>query len=144
MHAAGIVSDHAAESAAIMGGGDRTERAMVFFGGGAAVVENDSGLHAGDAADGIDFENPRHVFRKIENDGDVAALSGERCAAAAAEEWRAELAAQSDGGENIVGIAGEYDADGDLAVIGTVGGVKGASAAVEADFALDLGAESLG
>jgi len=144
MHAAGIVSDHAAESAAIVGGGVRTEREMVFFGGGAEIVEHDPGLYAGDAADGVDFENPRHVFGKIENDGDVAALPGERCAAAAAQQWRSELAAQSDGGENIVGIAGEYDADGDLAIIGTVSGVESASAAVEADFAANLGAESLG
>jgi hypothetical protein len=117
---------------------------MVFFGRGAEMVEHDSGLNAGDAAGGIDFENPRHVFGKIENDSDVAALSCERCASAAAEQWRAKLAAQSDGGENIVGIAGEYDADGDLAIIGTVSGVESASAAVEADFALDLRAESLG
>jgi hypothetical protein len=60
-------------------------------------VEHDSGLYAGDAAGGIDFENPRHVLGKIEDDGDVAALAGERRAGAAAEERRAELAAERDG-----------------------------------------------
>ena len=59
----------------------------MFFGGVAEVVENDAGLHAGDAAGGIDLENPRHVLGEVEDDGDVAALAGERGAAAAAEQW---------------------------------------------------------
>jgi hypothetical protein len=71
-------------------------------------------------------------------------LAGERRAATAAEKWRAELAAQCDRGQNIVGIAGEHDTDGNLAVVGTVGGVEGASAAVEADFAADLHAQGTG
>ena len=98
MHAAGVVADHAAESAAVVSGGVGSEGEVVFFGGGAKTVEHDSGLYAGDAAGGIDFENPRHVFGEIENDGDVAALSGERRAAAAAEQRRAELAAECDSG----------------------------------------------
>jgi hypothetical protein len=76
MHATRIVSDHPTESAAIMRGGIRTESEMVLFGGSAESIKDDSGLHAGDAAGGIDFKNPRHVLREIENYGDVAALSG--------------------------------------------------------------------
>ena len=133
MDAAGVVADHAAESAAIVSGGIGRESEVVFFGGGAESVEHDSGLYAGDAAGGIDFENPRHVFGKIEDDGDVAALAGERCAAAAAEKRRAEIAAERDRCENIVGVAGKHYADGNLAVVGAVGGVESASAAVEPD-----------
>ena len=110
---------------------------MVFFGGGAQSVEHDSGLYAGDAAGGIDFENPRHVLGKIEHDGDVAALAGKRRAAAAAQQRRAELAAERDRGENIVGIAGKHYADGNLAVVGAVGGVERAGAAIETDFAIE-------
>jgi hypothetical protein len=117
---------------------------MVLFGGGAESVEDDSGLHAGDAAGGIDFENARHVLGEIENDGDVAALAGERGAAAAAEQRRAELAAERDRCKNVVGIAWEHDADGDLAVVGAVGGVESAGAAIEPDFTANLGAQSLG
>ena len=62
MHAAGVVADHAAESAAIVRGGIGRESEMVFFGGSAEVVEHDSGLNAGNAAGRIDFENPRHVL----------------------------------------------------------------------------------
>ena len=93
---------------------------------------------------GIDFENPRHVFGKIEDDGDVAALSGERRAGAAAEQRSAELAAECDRGLNIVGIAREHDADGNLAVVRAVGGVESAGAAVETDFAFDRSAQGFG
>ena len=144
VHAAGVVADHAAESAAVVRGGIRREGEVVFFGGGAQTVEHDSGLYAGDAAGRIDFENPRHVFGKIEDDGDVAALSGERCASATAEQRRAELAAERDRGFDIVVIAREHDADRNLAVVGAVGRVESAGAAVEADFTADLYAQGLG
>jgi hypothetical protein len=98
MHAAGVVADHAAEGAAIVRGGVGPKVRWCFSAAARKRVEHDSGLHAGDAAGGIDFENPRHVLGKIENDGDIAALSGERGATAAAEKRRAELAAESDGG----------------------------------------------
>jgi len=134
MNAAGVVADHAAESAAIVRGRIRCEREMVLFSGSAESVEHDSGLNARDTAGGIDLKNPRHVLREIEDDGDVAALSGERRAAAAAKQRRTKLAAQRNRGENIVSIAGQYDADGDLAVVGAVGGVEGTGAAIEADI----------
>jgi hypothetical protein len=92
--AAGVVADHAADGAAVVAGGIGSEGEVMLFGGVAESVEDDSGLHAGDAAGGIDLENARHVLGKIEDDGDVAALAGERSAAAAAEERRAEFAAE--------------------------------------------------
>ena len=144
MHAAGVVADHAAESAAAVSGGVGTEGEVMLFGGGAEAVEHDSGLYAGDAAGRIDFENPRHVFGKIEDDGDVAALSGERRAGAAAEQRSAELAAECDRGLNIVGIAREHYADGNLAVVRAIGGVESAGAAVKADFAFDRSAQHFG
>ena len=98
MHAAGVIADHAAKSAAAVRGWIRAEGEVMFFGGVAEMVEHDTGLHAGDAADRINFENPRHVLGEIEHDRDVAALSGERCASAAAKKRGAELAAEGDGG----------------------------------------------
>jgi hypothetical protein len=38
------------------------------------------------------------------------------------------VAAEGDGGENVFCVAGNYDADRDLAVIGSVSGVNGAAA----------------
>jgi hypothetical protein len=117
MHTAGIVSNHSTQSAAIMRRGVGREGEMVFFGGGTEVVEYHSRLHAGKAAGGIDFKNPRHVLGKIENDGDIAALSGEGCAAAATKQRRTELAAECNSSENILGIAREHDANRDLAIV---------------------------
>jgi hypothetical protein len=118
----------------------------MLFGGGTKSVEHDSGLHAGDAAGGIDFQNLVHVPGEIENDGDIAALAGERRAAAAAEERRAEFAGERDGCFYVIGIAGKYYSDRNLAIVRTVGRVDSASAAVEADIirsAAKLGAKSL-
>jgi hypothetical protein len=117
---------------------------MVLFGGGAKSVEHDSGLYTGDAAAGIDFENARHVLGKIQNDGDVAALSGEGGASATAKKRRAKFAAERDGRENILGVARKNDSNRNLAVVGAIRRVEGARARVEANFAADLRAESGG
>ena len=100
-----------------MRGGIGPEGKMVFLGCGAEIVEDDSRLHAGDAAGGIDFENPRHVLGEIEDDGDVAALPSQRRAAAAAKQRSAELTAQRDSGENIIIVAREHYSDRNLAVV---------------------------
>jgi hypothetical protein len=149
---AGVVADHAADGAAVVAGGIWGEGEVIFFGGVAESVEHNSGLDAGDAARGIDFENVRHVAGEIEDDGDVAALAGERCASSTAEQGRSEFAADGNRGENVIDVAGENDADGDLAVVGAVGCVEGAGAGVEADIfmnpvtdsAAEAGAESFG
>src|SRR5580693_7905781 len=121
VNAAGVVADHATEGAAVVRGRVGCEGEMVFFGGVAEGVEHDSGLHTGDAARGIDLENLIHVAGKIEDDGDVAALSGERGAAAAAEQRRIEFTAERDCGDYVVNVAGKNYADRNLAVVGTVG-----------------------
>jgi hypothetical protein len=116
-------------------GGIGGEGEVIFFGGVAECIEDNAGLHAGDAAGGINLEDSRHVSRKIQHDGDVAALAGERGAAAAAEDGGSEFPAGGDCGEDVIGIAGENDADGNLTVVGGVGRVEGAAAGVEADVA---------
>jgi hypothetical protein len=108
------------------------------------VVEDYAGLDAGDAAVGINFEDASHVLGKIEDHGYVAALSGERGTTTAAEYRSAEFAAGGDCCEDVIGVAGDDDADGDLAVVGGVGCVEGPAAGVEADFPSDAGAESCG
>src|SRR5580658_6464329 len=144
MHAAGVVADQPAESAAAVSCGIRTKGGLVFCGSGAETVEHDSGLHAGNAPGGIDFEDPRHVFGKIEDDGDVAALSGERRASAATEQRGAELAAECDRGLNIVPVAREHYADRNLAVVGAVGGIESTSAAVETNFTMNCSTQRFG
>src|SRR5215471_19373985 len=52
------------------------------------------------------------------------------------------FAADGDGGEDVFFVARKDDADGDLAVVGAVGGVESAAAGVEADVAAEMAAES--
>ena len=60
-----------------MRGGIRREREVVLFRRSAKTVEDDAGFDARDAALRIDFEDARHVLRKVEDDRGVTALSGE-------------------------------------------------------------------
>jgi hypothetical protein len=114
----------------------------VFFGGAAQVVENHSRLDAGDAALGIKLEDLRHVFRKVEDYGEVAALSRERSASSTAEHGCIVLAGDGDGGDDIIGISGNNHTDWNLPVIGSVGCIESTAAIIEADLAADLAAQS--
>src|ERR1700736_212811 len=138
---AGIVSDHAAERAAVMGCGIGSEGEVVLFGGVAKVIEHHAGLHASDAASGIDLENTCHVLGEIQHDSDIAALPGERCAATAAEQGRTEFAASRNCGEDVVGIVRKNYADRNLTVVGAVGRVERAATVVKANVATDLKAQ---
>jgi len=51
------------------------------------------------------------------------------------------FAANGNGGDYVVVVAWNYDADGNLTIIGTVGGVESAAAIVEADLAAKMAAE---
>ena len=76
MDTAGVVADHAADGAAVVSGGVGGEGQVMFFGCVTEMIEHHSGLHAGDAAGGIDLQNIPHVFGEVENHRDVRALSG--------------------------------------------------------------------
>ena len=144
VNAAGVVSDHAAQRASIMGCGIGTERQMMFFCRVAQMIENDSRLNSGNSPRRIDLEDIRHVLAEIEHYGDVAALSGERGSAAAAENGRAIFASQRDSREDIVDIARNNYSDRNLAVVGPIGGVEGAAAVVKAHFPAQRASESRG
>src|SRR5271166_2688751 len=141
MHAARIVADHAAEGAAVVRGGIGRKGEVMFLGCGAESIEHDSRLYSGNAATRIDFQNPRHVLRKVEDHCDVAALSSQRRATAAAEQWRTVPPAKCDCGFNIIDIAEQNETNRNLAVVGPVCGIKRTCAAVEANFAADCGAQ---
>jgi hypothetical protein len=83
----------------------------------------------------------RHVLREIKYDCHVAALAGEGGASATTEHGHAPFPASGEGGDYVVIAAGENDPDGDLAVVGSVGGVQGAAAGIEADLSRYLGAK---
>jgi hypothetical protein len=107
----------------------------------AEVVENDAVLAAGDAAVRIDLKDARHVLREVEDDGDVAALSGEGSAAASTEHRSVEFAGEGECGEDVVGVVRENYANGDLAVVGSVGRVEGARAVVKSNVSCQSAAK---
>jgi len=88
------------------------------------------------------------VLGEIEDDGDIAALTGETGAGSAGEDGGAELATGSDGCLDVCGIERHDEADRDLPVVGGVGCVESAGSGVEANLAADRGVkqgfESLG
>lgn len=59
------------------------------------------------------------------------------------EKGRVEASAEGDGGDDVGFVEREDYADGDVAVVGGVGGVEGFGGGVEADLAADGGAEAL-
>ena len=139
--AAGVVADHAADGAAVVAGGIGREGEVMFFGGVAEGVEHDAGLHAGDAAGGIDLED-RAMY--LEKSRTTATL--QHCPASEVPPPRQSSGAPNsrqsgDRGEDVVGIVGKNDADGDLAVVGAVGRVEGAGAIVEANVSCQSAAK---
>ncbi len=142
--AAAVVADHAAQGAAVVGGRVGPEGEAVGLGGGPQVVQHRARLHHGQAALGVDLDDPMHVLGEVQHHRHVAALAGQAGAAAAGQDRHVVLAAEGDSGHDVVGVAREDDADWDLPVVGGVGGVQGAAAAVEADLAGHVAAEGAG
>ena len=105
------------------------------------VVEYHPGLYARNAALWINFDNLRHVLRKVEHNGNIAALPSERRAAASAENGHAMFAAGRDGGNYIIIVPWENNANWNLAIVRAIGGVKRTAAAVEPDLAGDMASE---
>src|SRR5580698_10688105 len=117
MHAAGVVADHSAESAAIMSRRIGPESQMMFLSRVAQMVEDHTGLNSGDAARRIDFHNLRHVLRTVEHHGAVAALPCKRSASATAQDGRTQLPGQRDRGNDVFHVARQNYSDRDLPVV---------------------------
>src|SRR5215470_4704664 len=98
MSTARVVADHAAERAAAVGRRIGAEGQFVLLGAGAQRIENDTRLNPGEAALRNDVEDPVHVLREVEDDGDVTTLPGEARARAARQYGRTELSAHGDRG----------------------------------------------
>jgi hypothetical protein len=118
-----------------MGGRVGSEGEVMFFGSFAHAIEHDAGLYAGLTALHIEIDNAIDIFGKIEHNGHVATLAGKAGAGAARENRCVKLAAGGYGGFDICGVERKHEADGELAIVGGIGGVEGATAGVEADLA---------
>ena len=119
----------------IVRGRIRSEREVMPLRRFAKPIEHQSRLDPRLPAFRIERDQVAHVLRVVEDDRDVAALAGEARAAAACEHRRTMIAADRHRRDHIVGIARQDDADRDLAVVGRVGRVRGAAAAVEPHLA---------
>jgi hypothetical protein len=116
----------------------------MFFGFVAQRIENDSGLHAGDAALRINLEDVGQVLREVEDDRYVAALPGERSACAATKKRGAEFAAKRERSHNVIGIAGEDDSNWNLTVVRAIGRVESTALIVEANVTAHMLSQGFG
>lgn len=135
--AAGVVADHAAESAVHVRGGLGTEPQPGVRELPVEVVQHDSRLHDASAVVGIHRFQLGAVLRPVEHHSGVGALAREARPAASRKHRRTEFPRYGQRFDAVVRGARHDDTDGDLAEIGRVGGVGGAAAVVEADLALD-------
>ena len=107
----------------------------------AEVIEDQAGLHAGEAALGIDLDDLVQVLGEVDDHGDVAALAGEARAAAVREHRGAVIAADAHRLDDVVGCARDDDADRQLSIVGAAGRIERAVAGPEPHLSLDCAAE---
>jgi hypothetical protein len=134
VHAAGVVADHAAKRVVRVRRRIGSERQVMRLGRIAQRVEHAAWLHVRALLLGVERDDAVEILRAIDDDGDVAALSGEAGAGAAREHRRTLRAARGDRRDDVLDRARHDDADRHLAVERAVGRVERAAAAVEAHF----------
>ena len=132
MRTAGVVSDHPADTAAVMGGRVGCKSELMKLGAIAQGIEDHAGLNASKPALGIEFQNLVHVGGEVQDDGDIATLSGKAGSRAARQHGRAKLSARRHGRDYVFSVARHHQADGNLAIVRAIGGVERAAATIEA------------
>src|SRR5690606_6497756 len=137
MGAAGVVADHAAEGAPVVGGGVRAEGEPVLGDGGAQCVEDDPGFDDGAAGFRVHAEDAVEVAGGVHDHAGSEGWSPAGGAAAALGDADSGFPADFDGGGDVVGVAGVDDAEGDAAVDGGVSGVERPGEGGEVDVAAD-------
>ena len=125
-----------------MCGGIGSKSEVMTFGRGTQVVENHTRLHAGEPALSIDLQDAGHVLRKVENHGHIAALTGERSAAATGKNRRPVFVARRDGRDYVVDAARKHNPDRQLPVVRTVRRVKSTTTVVKAHLPTNFPAKS--
>ena len=119
----------------------RPEGEVVPLRGGAQVVEDDTGLDAGDPTHRVQIHDPIEVARYVDDDGRVGRLTGQTGAAATERDGGVVFGADADDGGEVVSVERPYDTNRELAVVGRIGRVERPVAGSERDFAPDRGAE---
>ncbi len=135
MRSAGVVADHSAQGAAVLGGGVGRKKQAELARFGVQDALHHSGLHHRGSPLGIDRGDLRHVAGEVQHQGGVAGVSAEAGAAAARHDGHLILARQRQGVDDILLMARTNDSDGHLAIIGSVGGIYRERAGIKADIA---------
>ena len=121
--AAGVVADRAADGGPGVGRRVRAEAQAVRCGRGADVVEHGPRLDQRGLLLGVDVEHVVEVPRQVKHEPRRQGVARDRGTAAAADDRRVQLAADGQGGDDLVGAARERDDLGDDPVVGGVGRV---------------------
>src|SRR5215469_11218780 len=100
------------------------------------MLENAARLHFRRSPQSVNRNYAIDIFRKVDEDGDIAALPRKTRAAAAHHQWRAMFATKRNAGDDVVDGARHDDADRHLPVVRCIRGVESAAAAVKTNFAV--------
>jgi hypothetical protein len=135
--AAGVVADHTAEGAVLVRRWIGSQRQMMLLGCVAELVADHAWLDPGCAPVGVCLRDVVDVLGEVDDHRNVAALSGEAGATTSAEDRHPMLMADRDGGNDVVQVARDDDADGHLAVHRQVGHLECPAAVIEPDLTTD-------
>ncbi len=108
--AARVVADHSADRTAVLGGGVGGEEQTLRRNRRVELRLHHTGFDHRNAALAIDAANRIHILGKVEHDGRVAGLAGERGAATARENRQAVLARQRERAHHVAFVARNHDA----------------------------------
>ena len=108
MSAARIIANHSTNRAAIVSRGIRRERQVMNLRLISKSIQDNPRLNPGKSFVGIDLEDPVHVLRKIEDDRNIAALSGKTRPGAASQDRSTVLLADSYGCNDVIGVTWDH------------------------------------
>src|SRR3954447_21639833 len=105
MNAARVIADHAAERVTAVSRGVRAKGQVVLSGSVAQLIEHDAGFDARITLLRVHLDNPVHVLREIEQEGEFYGLAGNPGASPASHDRRAMAAAHFESVQHIGGIS---------------------------------------
>src|SRR3972149_4517954 len=100
----------------------------------AQIIQYRSGSHCGESPVGMNCLDLVHVLGHIQDHRHVATLTGEGSAASTTQHGCIKAATNCDCLHNVFRIFGNYNANGALPVIGTIGRVKSTAPCIKAHF----------
>src|SRR5215813_6292810 len=100
-------------------------------------VADRTGLNPGTFLFGTEVDNMVQVFRPVDHNCDVAALAGETGSASSRKQRGAELATCSECLNHVLLGLGNHHTDGNLTIVGAIGGIDSSASRIEANLAGD-------